>query len=77
MELALAAGLRQDGAALSQLVMDRDVTLRGPGAKPDRYGRWSALVFAGDDANSMQNVLLDQGAAVFSGVSPTATTRVA
>ena len=60
-------GLWQDGAALSQLVMDRDVTLRGPGAKPDRYGRLVALVFTGDGANSIQNVLLEQGAAVFSG----------
>jgi endonuclease YncB( thermonuclease family) len=66
-ELPLAAGLRQDGAALSQLVMDRDVTLRGPSAKPDRYGRLVALVFTGDVANSIQNVLLEQGAAVFSG----------
>jgi endonuclease YncB( thermonuclease family) len=62
-----AAGARQDGAALSQLVLDRDVTLRGPNAKPDRYGRLVALVFAGDAANSIQSLLLDQGAVAFSG----------
>src|SRR5436305_12947415 len=61
------AGVRQDGAALSQLVLDRDVTLRGPNAKPDRYGRLVALVFAGDAASSIQALLLDQGVGVFSG----------
>jgi len=67
-ELPGASGTpRPDAAALSQLVLDRDVALRGPNAKPDRYGRLIALVFAGDAANSVQNVLLEQGAAVFSG----------
>jgi endonuclease YncB( thermonuclease family) len=64
---AAAAGTRKNGAALSRLVLDRDVTMRGPNAKPDRYGRLVALVFAGDTMNSIQNLLLDQGAAAFSG----------
>lgn len=61
------AALRQDGAALAQLVLDRDVTLSGPNAKPDRYGRLIALVFAGEAANSVQNTLLDRGTVAFSG----------
>lgn len=64
---ATMAGVRQDGAALSQLLLNRDVTLRGPNAKPDRYGRLVALVFAGNAANSIQNLLLDQGVIAFSG----------
>jgi endonuclease YncB( thermonuclease family) len=62
-----APGARKNGAALAQLVLDHEVTLRGPNAKPDRYGRLVALVFAGGTTNSIQNLLLDQGAAVFSG----------
>jgi len=52
---------------LEQLVLDHDVTLRGPSPKPDRYGRLVGLVFAGDDPNSIQGRLLDQGAAAFPG----------
>jgi len=62
-----AAGAQKNGAVLSQLVLDRDVMVRGPNAKPDRYGRLVAFVFAGDATNSVQNLLLDQGAAAFSG----------
>jgi len=62
-----AAAIREDRATLSQLVLDRDVTLRGPNPKMDRYGRLVALVFAGDATNSIQNLMLDRGAAAFSG----------
>lgn len=57
----------EDRAALEQLVLDRDVTLRGPSPKPDRYGRLVGLVFAGDAANAIQDQLLDQGSAAFAG----------
>ena len=58
---------RDNRAALEQLLLDRDVTLRGPSPKPDRYGRLVALAFAGDAADSIQGRLLDQGTAVFAG----------
>jgi endonuclease YncB( thermonuclease family) len=58
---------RENRAALEQLLLDRDVTLRGPSPKPDRYGRLVALAFAGDAADSIQGRLLDQGSAIFAG----------
>jgi endonuclease YncB( thermonuclease family) len=62
-----AASSREDRAALEQLLLDRDVTLRGPNPRPDRYGRLLALTFAGDPPNTVQGQLLDQGTAVFAG----------
>lgn len=62
-----AAVVPQDRTALEQLLLDRNVVLRGPNARPDRYGRLAALAFAGDASNSIQGQLVDQGAAVFSG----------
>ena len=64
---ATAVAARRDLAALSQLVLGRDVTLRGPSPKPDRYGRLIGLAFADDASNSIQSLLLDQGAVAFSG----------
>jgi endonuclease YncB( thermonuclease family) len=57
----------KETTALEQMLRDRDVTLRGPSAKPDRYGRLVALAFAGDGSNSIQGQLIDQGTAIFSG----------
>ena len=62
-----ATAVPQDRTALEKLLLDRDVTLRGPNARPDRYGRLAGLAVAGDASNSVQGQLLDQGAAVFSG----------
>ncbi len=62
-----APAVRRDGALLEQLLLNRDVTLRGPSAKPDRYGRLVGLAFAADPSNSIQGQLLDQGAAAFAG----------
>ncbi len=58
---------RDNRAALEQLLLDRDVTLRGPTPKPDRYGRLVALAFAADAVNTIQGELLEQGAAIFAG----------
>ena len=62
-----AAASREDREALEQLLLDRDVTLRGPSPKPDRYGRLVALAFTGDAATAVQGQLLDQGIARFAG----------
>ena len=62
-----AAAAPQDRTALEKLLLDRDVILRGPNTRPDRYGRLVGLAFAGDASNSIQGQLVDQGAAVFSG----------
>jgi endonuclease YncB( thermonuclease family) len=64
---ATTAGSPPDRTALTQLLLDHEVTLRGPNPKPDRYGRLVALVFADEAANSIQGRLLEQGAAAFSG----------
>jgi endonuclease YncB( thermonuclease family) len=66
-ELAGASASREDRGVLEQLLLDRDVTLRGPNPKPDRYGRLVALVFASEAQNAIQDQLLDRGTAVFTG----------
>lgn len=62
-----AAVAPQNQSALEQILLNRDVTLRGPNAKPDRYGRLVGLAFTDDASSSVQGQLLDQGTAVFSG----------
>jgi endonuclease YncB( thermonuclease family) len=53
-------------AALSALLRDRDVMLRGPDDTPDRYGRQSAFVFLAPDDTLVQALLLAQGEALVS-----------
>lgn len=52
--------------ALTSLLAGRDVTLRGSGDTPDRYGRQNALVFAGESDTPVQTTLLAQGDAIVS-----------
>ncbi|PYF01197.1 endonuclease YncB(thermonuclease family) [Rhodopseudomonas faecalis] len=56
-----------DQAALTQLLLGREVTLHGHTADPDRYGRQSALVYRAGELVPVQAQLLQQGAAVASG----------
>ena len=53
-------------AALSAVIADKDVTLRGTDDAPDRYGRQSAFAFLGDDDTPVQSQLLAAGAALVS-----------
>ncbi|MBR1124746.1 thermonuclease family protein [Bradyrhizobium lablabi] len=53
-------------AALSALILGRDVTLRGADDAPDRYGRQPAFVFLDGADNSVQAALLSQGEALVS-----------
>jgi len=53
-------------AALSAVIADKDVTLRGADDAPDRYGRQSAFAFLGDDDTPVQSQLLAAGAALVS-----------
>jgi len=50
-------------AALQRLLHDRPLRLEGLSAEPDRYGRLVAFAFAGDDRESVQQILLEQGQA--------------
>ncbi len=59
-------------AALSAIVMGRDVTLHGEDDTPDRYGRQPALVFVAGSDISVQATLLTQGDAL---VASTVTDR--
>ena len=54
------------GAALSAIIADKDVTLRGEDDAPDRYGRQSAFVFLAGSDTPVQSLLLKQGAALVS-----------
>jgi endonuclease YncB( thermonuclease family) len=60
------ASAHRGTAALESLLRDRAVTLRGVGPKPDRYGRLSAFVYAGDE-RSLNARLLAEGLGVASG----------
>jgi endonuclease YncB( thermonuclease family) len=51
-------------AALSAIVAERDVTLRGADDTPDRYGRQPAFVFLAGSETPVQSDLLKQGAAL-------------
>jgi endonuclease YncB( thermonuclease family) len=53
-------------AALSAVIADHDVTLRGEDDTPDRYGRQSAFVFLAGSETPIQALLLAQGAALVS-----------
>src|ERR1700730_7253434 len=48
-------------AALSAIVAERDVTLRGADDTPDRYGRQPAFVFLAGSETPVQSDLLKQG----------------
>ena len=64
-ELRLAAiEPADDGAALRALAQGRALRLEKLGAERDRYGRLVAFAFAGDAAQSLQERLLAQGAAL-------------
>jgi len=56
----------KDTAALSAMIRDRDVSLRGPDDTPDRYGRQTAFAFLAGSDMSVQAQLLAQGAALAS-----------
>jgi endonuclease YncB( thermonuclease family) len=51
-------------AALSALLVGRDVTLRGADDTPDRYGRQPAFVFLAGSETSVQSELLSRGEAL-------------
>jgi endonuclease YncB( thermonuclease family) len=53
-------------SALSAIVADREVTLRGQDDTPDRYGRQPAFVFLDGSDTSVQSQLLEQGNALVS-----------
>lgn len=55
-----------DADALTALVINRDVTLRGESDSPDRYGRQPAFVFLDQSDGSVQELLLKQGRALVS-----------
>ncbi|MGO9357160.1 MAG: thermonuclease family protein [Xanthobacteraceae bacterium] len=65
--LARPAG-QASAPALSALVGDRDIALRGQDDGPDRYGRESFFVFLDGTAPSVQEALLAAGEAVYSGL---------
>jgi endonuclease YncB( thermonuclease family) len=52
--------------ALSAILADREVTLRGEDDSPDRYGRQTALVFLAGSDTLVQALLLAQGDALVS-----------
>jgi endonuclease YncB( thermonuclease family) len=56
-------------AALSALIADREVTLRGESDAPDRYGRQPAFVFPDRADTSVQAQLLARGEALVSGTT--------
>lgn len=56
----------KSAAALSAILLHRDVTLRGADDTPDRYGRQPALVFLAGSETSVQGELLKQGEALVS-----------
>ncbi|NOJ39829.1 thermonuclease family protein [Bradyrhizobium australiense] len=53
-------------AALSAIVVGRDVTLHGEDDTPDRYGRQPAIVFVTGSEQSVQSELLRRGEALVS-----------
>ena len=52
--------------ALTEMLIGREVNLRGTDDVPDRYGRQPALVFPANSAVSVQSLLLAQGEALVS-----------
>jgi endonuclease YncB( thermonuclease family) len=65
--VAAGAGKSAGASALSALIADRNVMLRGENDAPDRYGRQPAFVFVDQAATSVQHQLLAQGDALVSG----------
>src|SRR5436305_8334372 len=61
-----AAGRSAGGSALSALIADRNVTLRGESDAPDRYGRQPAFVFVDSAETPVQSLLLARGEALVS-----------
>jgi endonuclease YncB( thermonuclease family) len=59
------AGAARD--ALTTLVANRDVVLRGDSDTPDRYGRQNAFAVRAEDGTSIQTELLRAGAALTTG----------
>ena len=62
-----AAGKAAGASALSALIADRNVMLRGETDAPDRYGRQPAFVFADSADTPVQSLLLLRGQALVSG----------
>jgi endonuclease YncB( thermonuclease family) len=62
-----ASQRRPDTSALEQVLGDREVTLRGPSAKPDRYGRLVAFAYVDSSPAAAQNALLEAGQASVAG----------
>jgi endonuclease YncB( thermonuclease family) len=63
------AGIEADGIdkrALTEILSDRDVTLRGTDDAPDRYGRQVAFAFLAASEVPVQRLLLAQGNALVS-----------
>lgn len=60
------AARAERAAALSALIKDKDVVLRGEDDTPDRYGRQSAFVFPASSDTSVQSLLLANGEALVS-----------
>ena len=65
-EPALPDAKADRAAALSAVIADKDVTLRGEDDAPDRYGRQHAFVFLAPADTLVQGLLLSEGAAVAS-----------
>jgi endonuclease YncB( thermonuclease family) len=63
----VTAGKAAGASALSALIADRNVMLRGETDAPDRYGRQLAFVFLDQADASMQSLLLVRGQALVSG----------
>ncbi len=59
-------GIVNGSEALSALVLNRSVTLRGENDSPDRYGRQPAFVFLDQADGSVQSLLVKQGKALVS-----------
>jgi endonuclease YncB( thermonuclease family) len=59
-------------AALSELILGRDISLQGEDDAPDRYGRQAAFAFVSGSDTPLQSELLKQGLAM---VSPEVSNR--
>jgi endonuclease YncB( thermonuclease family) len=57
-------------AALSAILIGRDVTLHGGDDAPDRYGRQAAFVFLADSGTPVQSELLSRGEALLAADVP-------
>jgi hypothetical protein len=75
--LAAEAERPQARRSLEDRLRGRDIALAGLAAKPDRYGRYSAYVFAGKEKISAQEVLLQAGLGRVSGRVDDPACRVA